>query len=156
MTRKCLMVGAGLSGAVIGRALAEAEHRVIIAESRTHIAGNCHGARNAHTGVMAHVCVPHISHASDAEVCDDVSRFARFIPYRSRVKTTSREQAYALPINLPTINRFSETALSPDEALALIARKADISVEKPISRNRRCAPSALGSTKPFSGTIARW
>jgi UDP-galactopyranose mutase len=35
-----LLVGAGLSGAVIGRELAEDGHQVTIVESRDHIAGN--------------------------------------------------------------------------------------------------------------------
>ena len=36
------IAGAGFSGAVIGRELAEAGHRVTIFDTRDHIAGNCH------------------------------------------------------------------------------------------------------------------
>lgn len=39
---KILLVGAGLSGAVIGRALAEAGHSCHIIDSRDHVAGNCY------------------------------------------------------------------------------------------------------------------
>lgn len=68
MMKHCLMVGAGLSGAVIGRLLAEAGHRVTVADARDHVAGNCHTARDAATGVMVHVHGPHIFHTDDAEV----------------------------------------------------------------------------------------
>ena len=43
-----LLVGAGLSGVVIGRKLAEAGHQITIVESRNHIGGNCHTARGEH------------------------------------------------------------------------------------------------------------
>ena len=36
------IAGAGFSGAVIGRHLAEAGHHVTIFDTRDHIAGNCH------------------------------------------------------------------------------------------------------------------
>ena len=38
------IAGAGFSGAVIGRELAEAGHRVTVFDTRDHIAGNCHTA----------------------------------------------------------------------------------------------------------------
>jgi UDP-galactopyranose mutase len=38
--RYCI-VGAGFSGAVIGRALAEAGHEVLVIDERSHVAGNC-------------------------------------------------------------------------------------------------------------------
>ncbi|MFD2858324.1 FAD-dependent oxidoreductase, partial [Seohaeicola zhoushanensis] len=46
------MVGAGLSGAVIGRHLAEAGHDVTVVDARSHVGGNCHTERDAETGVM--------------------------------------------------------------------------------------------------------
>ena len=41
------IAGAGFSGAVIGRQLAEAGHRVTVFDTRDHIAGNCHTERDA-------------------------------------------------------------------------------------------------------------
>lgn len=131
MSKHCMMVGAGLSGAVIGRTLAEAGHRVTIADSRSHIGGNCHTERDAATGVMVHVYGPHIFHTDDVEVWDYVNRFAHFRPFKNRVKTTSRGAVYALPVNLHTINQFFATALRPDEARAFLESKADTSITDP-------------------------
>src|SRR3984957_13949474 len=39
--RYCI-VGAGFSGAVIGRALAQAGNEVLVVDERSHVAGNCH------------------------------------------------------------------------------------------------------------------
>ena len=48
--RYCI-VGAGFSGAVIGRALAEAGHNVLVIDERPHVAGNCHSQRDPETGI---------------------------------------------------------------------------------------------------------
>ena len=84
MPEKIIMVGAGLSGAVIGRALAEAGHDITVVDSRPHIAGNCHTARDADTGVMVHTYGPHIFHTDDTEVWDYVNSFTTFEPYKNR------------------------------------------------------------------------
>ncbi len=129
-----LMVGAGLSGAVIGRALAEEGHEITIVDSRDHIGGNCHTQRDADTGVMIHVYGPHIFHTDDEEVWAYVNRYANFLPYKNRVKTTSRGQVFSLPVNLHTINQFFGKTMRPDEAHSFITEEqADTSITDPQS-----------------------
>ena len=67
LVRYCI-VGAGFSGAVIGRALAEAGHKVLVIDERAHVAGNCFSKRDAETGIMVHVYGPHIFHTGDERV----------------------------------------------------------------------------------------
>lgn len=129
---KLLMVGAGLSGAVIGRHLAQAGYEVDIVDARSHIGGNCHTERDADTGVMVHIYGPHIFHTDDKEVWDYVNSFTRFMPYKNRVKTTSRGQVFSLPVNLHTINQFFDKTMRPDEARDFITREqADTSIDDP-------------------------
>ena len=128
---KLLMVGAGLSGAVVGRALAQAGHDVTVIDSRDHIAGNCHTKRDPDTGVLVHVYGPHIFHTDDDEVWDYVNQFARFRPYKNRVKSTTQGQVFSLPINLHTINQFYGKTLRPDAARAFIAAQADATITDP-------------------------
>lgn len=125
------VVGAGLSGAVIARELAEAGHEVDVFDTRAHVAGNCHTERDRETGVMVHVYGPHIFHTDDREVWDYVNRFQTFVPYKNRVKTTVKGEVYSLPINLHTINQFFGKAFRPDEARAFIADLADRSISNP-------------------------
>jgi len=128
---RILVVGAGLSGAVIGRLLAEAGLGVTILEARDHIAGNCHTRRDPATGVLVHVYGPHIFHTDDAEVWDYVRGFATFRPYLNRVKTTVAGKVYSLPVNLHTINQFFGRAMNPDEARAFIAGRAEATIAEP-------------------------
>lgn len=59
---KIVIVGAGLSGAVIGRELMLAGHEWSILDARDHIAGNCHTERDADTGDGACLRAAHLPH----------------------------------------------------------------------------------------------
>lgn len=129
-----LLVGAGLSGAVIGRILAEAGHKATIIDARPHVAGNCHTTRDTDTGVMVHVYGPHIFHTDDTEVWNYVNRFTRFRPYRNQVKTTVGGAVYSMPMNLHTINQFFGKTFRPDEARAFVQNtQADLTIRDPQS-----------------------
>jgi UDP-galactopyranose mutase len=123
MKRFCL-VGAGFSGAVIARVLAEAGHKCLVVEERDHVAGNCHTQRDAQTGVMQHVYGPHIFHTGDEEVWAYIQRFTRMVPYINRVKAVSDGRVFTFPINLMTINQFFGTTFRPAEAKAFIDAQA--------------------------------
>jgi UDP-galactopyranose mutase len=129
--KSILLIGAGFSGAVIGRELAEAGYRVTIVDARPHVAGNCHTERDRLTDVMVHVYGPHIFHTDDEEVWNYVNRFNPFMPYKNRVKTTALGKVFSLPINLHTINQFFGTTMRPAEAREFIARKGDASIADP-------------------------
>lgn len=131
MTKRILLVGAGLSGAVLGRKLAEAGNEIVIIDERQHIAGNCHTERDAESGVMMHVYGPHIFHTDDEEVWKYVNEFERFMPFVNRVKTTSGGRVFLLPINLHTINQFFGKTLRPDEAREFIESLSDRSIDEP-------------------------
>lgn len=131
--KKILIVGAGFSGAVIARALAEAGYSCDVIDARSHVAGNCHTERDAETGVMLHYYGPHIFHTLDKEVWDYVTGFATFRPYIHRAKATVGERVYSLPINLHTINQFFNRAMRPDEAKAFVANLSDQTIGDPVS-----------------------
>jgi UDP-galactopyranose mutase len=128
---KVLIVGAGFSGAVVARELAEAGHKVSVIDSRDHIGGNCYTKRDADTQVMIHTYGPHIFHTNDDEVWDYVNSYTTFMPFENRVKTTAKGQVFSLPINLHTINQFFDKTFRPDEAAAFIDEIADKTITDP-------------------------
>jgi len=121
--RYCI-VGAGFSGAVIGRRLAEAGHQVLVIDERASVAGNCHTERDTNTGVMVHVYGPHIFHTADERVWNYVRQFGEWIPYRHRVQAMVKDRVFSLPINLLTINQFFGKTMSPSQAREFVAEKA--------------------------------
>ncbi|HBE23010.1 MAG TPA: UDP-galactopyranose mutase [Verrucomicrobiales bacterium] len=131
MTHKnILIVGAGFSGATAARCLVEKfpHIRVTVLDKRSHTAGNCHTSRDPVTGVMLHVYGPHVFHTDRQDVWNFVNRFAVFRPFILRTKTTTRGEAFGLPINLHTINQFFRKNFTPQEARDFIATKADKSI----------------------------
>jgi len=110
------VVGAGFSGAVISRILADAGYTVRVFEGRHHVAGNCHTELRADVGIYAHVYGPHIFHTKDLEVWDFVNSFLRFRPYVHRVKASHQGEVYSMPINLHTLNQFTRSAMTPTAA----------------------------------------
>ena len=130
-SKNILIVGAGFSGVVIARQLAEQGHHIRIIDQRDHIGGNSYDARDPQTDVMVHVYGPHIFHTDNETVWNYVTQHTEMMPYVNRVKATVNGQVFSLPINLHTINQFFAKTCSPDEARALIAEKGDSSILEP-------------------------
>lgn len=129
--KNILIVGAGFSGVVIGRQLAEQGHKIRIIDKRPHIAGNCYDARDEKTQVMVHTYGPHIFHTDNKEVWEFIQKYSQMMPYVNRVKATYNGKVFSLPINLHTINQFFDKTCSPDEARELISEKGDSSITDP-------------------------
>lgn len=125
------IVGAGFSGAVTARHLAERGHHVTLLDERSHKGGNCHTARDPQTGIMLHQYGPHIFHTAQDHVWQYVQRFGRFIPYINRVKAVSQGKLYTLPITLLTINQFFGRTMSPAEARQFIQQQAVQNITTP-------------------------
>jgi len=130
--RHIAIVGAGFSGAVFARELAEAGHRVDVFDSRSHIAGNCHTERQD-DDVMVHVYGPHIFHTAHEHVWQYMNRFGTMMPYNHKVKATTQGKVFSLPVNLLTINQFFGKTFTPAQAEAFITSIGDQSITDPQS-----------------------
>jgi UDP-galactopyranose mutase len=119
-----LIVGAGLSGAVLAREFADAAIPVIVFERSAHPAGHCHTARDQETGIMVHVFGPHIFHSDDAATWQFVSRFGTFRPFNHTVKSSVAGRQYPFPINLVTLQEFFGSAFTPEQARAFLRKSA--------------------------------
>ena len=126
------IVGAGFSGAVVARELAEAGHLANVFDTRDHVAGNCYTARHE-TGVMVHTYGPHIFHTQHEHVWQYINRFGEMMPYRHKVKAISHDTMYSLPVNLKTINQFFDQDFDAQQAEAFIQSKADTTITNPVS-----------------------
>jgi len=126
-----LIVGAGFSGAVVARQLAEAGCPSVVIDQRAHVAGNCHTSRDSETGVMQHVYGPHIFHTDDKGVWAFVNQYTEMMPYTLRIKTTVGGRVYSMPINLHTLNQYFGRAMSPTEARDFIGSKQKLFLSPP-------------------------
>ena len=85
MKNKILIVGAGFSGAVIARLIAEKTNlKVLIIDKKNHIAGNCYDYRDEN-GIMIHKYGSHIFHTSSEKVWGFLKQFADLNTYMHKV-----------------------------------------------------------------------
>ena len=94
-----IIVGAGMTGAVAARTLAEAGKNVLVLEKREHIAGNAYDELDRE-GVLIHRYGPHIFHTNDEEVWQFLSRFTQWRTYRHKVLAEIDGEYMPVPFNL--------------------------------------------------------
>lgn len=100
--KRILVVGAGFSGAVIARMLAEKGFIIDVIDKRDHIGGNAFDYVNEH-GIRIHKYGPHLFHTNNEKVFIFLSRFTEWIPYRHKVKAMlSDGRLVTLPVNRQT------------------------------------------------------
>lgn len=125
------VIGAGLTGAVASRLMAESGYSVHVFEKRSHIGGNCFDEKTEE-GITVQRYGPHIFHTNDQEAWNFCSRFTKFRPYQHRVLSYVDGQFVPFPINRDTLCQLFGVELSIMEVesfLKLETEKSLIPVE---------------------------
>jgi UDP-galactopyranose mutase len=98
-----LIVGAGLSGSVFARVLAEAGGRTLVLEKRRHIGGNCFDVIDS-AGVRIQPYGAHIFHTDDQEVWQFLGRFTQWRDYRHEVVCSVDGSLIPIPFNFHSLD----------------------------------------------------
>lgn len=101
-----LVVGAGFSGSVIARELAEIDYNVTIIDQRNHIGGNCYDYID--DGLRIHKYGPHIFHTSNKIVFDWLSKFTTWIDYKHSVTALYNDEFFIFPPDNATLQLFDD------------------------------------------------
>ena len=110
-----LIIGAGLSGATLAERFAsKLDKKVIIVDSRNHIAGNCFDFYND-AGILIQKYGPHIFHTSSEVVWNYLSNFTEWNNYVHRVIAYVNGSEVYLPISLDTMERLYGYTFTPEE-----------------------------------------
>lgn len=99
-----LVVGSGLTGAVIARLLADSGREVVVVERRNHLGGNVHDHIHP-SGICVHSYGPHYFRTDDEEVWRFVHRFTMFHPFEAIVKTVVDGVLENWPVAMSYIQR---------------------------------------------------
>lgn len=105
------IVGAGLSGATVARALAEKGYSVTVYDKRATVGGNVYDYVNA-DNIRIQQYGPHIFHTSDKGVLDFLSQFTEWVPYEHKVLGNIKGKLVPVPFNFTSLH----TLLPADEA----------------------------------------
>ncbi len=110
-----LVVGCGLSGAVVARYLAEQKNKkVLILERRVHIGGNMYDYVNS-AGILVHQYGPHTFHTTKKELYDYICQYADWEEYKLTCGAVIDGKYTPTPFNFKTIDDFYE----PEKATLL-------------------------------------
>ena len=120
-----LIVGAGFAGCILAERLARGSNRdVLLIDRRPHIGGNAYDHYDD-SGVLVHRYGPHIFHTNSKDVFDYLSRFTAWRSYEHRVLAHVDGQLLPIPINLDTVNRFYNLALTSSEMESFLSEIAE-------------------------------
>jgi UDP-galactopyranose mutase len=99
-----LIVGAGLTGAVVAHELRKAGRSVAVIEKRAHIGGNCYD--EVRDGIRVSLYGGHIFHTNSRRIWDYLSQFTAWQAYEHRVKASYYGTIYSFPPNRMTLQQL--------------------------------------------------
>ncbi|MDP2637677.1 MAG: UDP-galactopyranose mutase [Candidatus Levybacteria bacterium] len=114
---KIVIVGAGLSGAVLAERYADKLGKdVLVIEKRNHVAGNCYDYYNEH-GLLVAKYGAHIFHTSYEDVWKYVNRFSKWRSYKHKVLCRVDDKLVPVPVNIVTVNKLFNLKLANEEEM---------------------------------------
>lgn len=99
-----VVVGSGLTGAVVARCLSNAGRDVLVLERRDHLGGNVHD-HSHESGIRIHTYGPHYFRTSSDRIWEFATRFAEFYSYEARVVSLVDGRYENWPISASYIRR---------------------------------------------------
>lgn len=117
-----IIIGAGISGAVLAERYASIGKSVLVLEKRNHVAGNCYDYYNA-DGILVSKYGAHLFHTNFEDVKTYVQRFSEWYPYEHKVLAKVDGQLVPVPVNITTVNMLMGTHITnTTEMLAWLAQ----------------------------------
>lgn len=108
---KYLVVGCGLSGAIIAERIASIKkQKVLVIDKRDHIGGNVYDYKQY--GITVHKYGAHIFHTSNKEVWDYLSNFTDWNYYMHKVKAFIDGKEVNIPFNLDSLYKVFPNTLA--------------------------------------------
>ncbi len=103
-----IIVGAGFAGSVIAEQASRDGKKVLIIDSRNHIAGNMYDFVNEE-GILVHKYGPHIFHTSEGIAADYLIKYSQTFKYEHRVRGFVDGSFVPIPFNITSLKSiFSE------------------------------------------------
>lgn len=100
-----VVVGAGLSGAVIANKVAtELNKKVLVLENRDHIGGNCYDYIDEKTKLLISKYGAHLFHTNSDKVWNYINQFSKWIRWDHKVIGLIENKLVPIPVNINTVN----------------------------------------------------
>lgn len=111
-----LIIGCGLSGAVLAERLASIGKKVLIIDKRDHIGGNCYDYVDEN-GILINKYGAHLFHTNNETVWDYVNRFSDWIKYEHSVVGSVDGKLVPIPVNIDTVNLLLDAKIDDSKQM---------------------------------------
>ena len=122
-----LCVGAGLANASLihfirKKILLTSENiHFDVIDRRSHIGGNCFTSKDTDSGITIHQYGPHIFNTNSEIAWEFINEYLTMHPFTNRVKASTKNGIFSMPINLHTINQLFNKSMNVAEATEFMA-----------------------------------
>lgn len=138
-----LIVGAGLSGAVLAECFANrANKKVLIVDKREHIGGNCYDFIDEN-GILINKYGAHLFHTDFEDVWEYIHKFSEWQRWDHRVLGTIDGKLINIPVNINTVNALCETNIRDEKEMDIWLETIQVKYEK-IHNSEEIAKSRVG------------
>ncbi len=130
MKTDILIIGAGISGAVLAERYASIGKKVLILEKRNHIGGNCFDFVDDN-GILVSKYGAHLFHTQEEDVWKYVNRFGDWYDWEHKVIAKVDGQLVPIPVNITTVNKIFDLDLSTQQEMKDWLEKNRSAIEDP-------------------------
>ncbi|NQZ66378.1 MAG: NAD(P)-binding protein, partial [Mycoplasmatales bacterium] len=130
-----LIIGSGLSGAVLANKFAKLNKKVLILEKRPQIAGNIFDKKI--NGITTHMYGPHIFHTNDKDVVEYMNQFWELNEFKNEVEGKILDKIIPIPFNFLGIDKFwpSESNEMKKKLINIFGNNSKIKIFDLLSNN---------------------
>lgn len=111
-----VIIGAGISGAVLAEGYASLGKKVLVIEKRDHIGGNCYDYIDENR-ILVSKYGAHLFHTNHEDVWAYVNRFATWYNWEHRVLAHVDDKLVPIPVNIQTVNRLFDLNIRSEEEM---------------------------------------
>lgn len=111
-----VIIGAGISGAVLAERYANVGKKVLVIEKRNHIAGNCYDYIDEN-GILVSKYGAHLFHTNEESVWEYINRFSDWYPWEHKVLAKVDEKLVPIPVNITTVNALFDTNITSEDEM---------------------------------------
>ena len=125
-----IIVGAGISGAVLAQCYAATGKKVLVLEKRDHIAGNCYDYIDEN-GILVSKYGAHLFHTNEEDVWEYVNRYAEWYDWEHKVLAKVDGRLVPIPVNITTVNTLFGINLTSETEMKQWLEENRIPIENP-------------------------
>jgi UDP-galactopyranose mutase len=137
-----VIVGAGISGAVLAERYASIGKKVLVIEKRDHIAGDCYDYYNE-DGILVSKYGAHLFHTNFEDVWEYVQKFSDWYKYEHKVLAKVDGKLVPVPANITTVNMLLGENIQNEEEMKNWLEKNTVHYDNP-QNGKEAALSRVG------------